>query len=465
MLSCAVLADHEVSVLSGSKPPFVAGTAFDLAGVGYCEAEYAISGEARAFTRSEGGDVRVTNTARYRTRFLVYRPVDSAAFNGTVWVEWFNVSSGIDAGPAWIFAHRELVRSGAVWVGVSAQRVGVTGGESLLGISRSGLVGIDPERYSGLSHPGDRFSFDIFTSVSEAVRRGQGTILEDLDVERVVATGESQSASRLTTYVNDIDPIARAHDGFLIHARGRSAPGLGQEALVRSADGQPVLFRDDIRVPVLCLESETDLIALGFLDARQEDSEALVTWEMAGTSHADIYTFVTGRSDTGSLLIEDLAQMWRPRSEFFGMSVDKPVNTGPQHYFCDAAVGRLEEWIRAGTRPASSERLVVRDSSFVLDELGNVRGGVRSPHVDVPTSTLSGLGNSGHPIAFTCGSTTPLSPRRLKAIYGSQEEYLARVAHSAGETAETGFFLGSDVEEVVAIAALNSPLGGAGQTV
>ncbi len=66
-----------------------------------------------------------TTHADFRTRLLVRRPVDPAAFNGTVVVEWDNVSAGFDTGPTWTAAIDELLRRGYAYVGVSAQKVGV----------------------------------------------------------------------------------------------------------------------------------------------------------------------------------------------------------------------------------------------------------------------------------------------------------------------------------------------------
>ena len=66
-----------------------------------------------------------TSTAPYTTRAVVMRPVNPRRFNGTVVVEWLNVSGGADAGPDWMLGHNELIREGFVWVGVSAQKVGV----------------------------------------------------------------------------------------------------------------------------------------------------------------------------------------------------------------------------------------------------------------------------------------------------------------------------------------------------
>jgi hypothetical protein len=447
-----------LSLLTGGRRPFVAGTTFDLASVGYTQAEYAIAGVAGAYARA-GDGLRSIEQAEFVTRILVYRPIDGSAFNGTVWVEWLNVSGGLDAAPGWIFTHRELMRTGAAWVGVSAQQTGVQGGPSLLGLHSSGLVGTDGARYGELRHPGDRFSYDIYTAASAAVRKGAGTILDGLEIVRVIATGDSQSAFRLTTYINDFDQVAGVHDGFMVHARGRSAAPLDDEADPGEAvRGEAVTFRKDLRVPVMCVEAETDLMNLGYLAARQPDTEMLATWEMAGTSHADIYTFVAGMIDDGLLAGDELARAWRPVTEIFGMSLDRLVNAGPQHYVRNAAVSHLDQWVRGGPRPPAADRLEVRDGAYVVDGQGNVNGGVRTPHVDVPTSVLSGLGNSGPPISFLCGSTVPFDAGRLKQLYRSKGNYLERFSAATDSAVGAGFMLRADTPEVKAVAEANSPL-------
>jgi hypothetical protein len=450
--------DVALSLLTGGRRPFVAGTTFDLASVGYVEAEYALAGSANAYSRAQAGLVAIEE-AEFVTRILVYRPIDDSDFNGTVWVEWLNVSGGLDAAPGWIFTHTELIRSGAAWVGVSAQQTGVQGGTSLLGLESMGLIGTDPARYATLRHPGDRFSYDIYTLASTAVRRACGTILEGLEVARLLAMGDSQSAFRLTTYVNDFDRGGGVHDGFLVHARGGGAAPLDDEAEPGTAlRGAPVVFHPDLRAPVLCVEAETDLINLGYLAARQPDTEMLTTWEMAGTSHADIYTFVVGGIDTGHLPTDELARAWIPGSEFFGMRLDRPVNAGPQHYVRNAAVAHLDRWVRGGPRPPASDRLETRDGIFVTDAQGNVTGGIRTPHVDVPTNVLSGLGNGGHPMSFLCGSTIPFEPDRLRRLYSSKEGYLERFGEATDSAVAAGFVLPDDAAEIKAVAAANAPI-------
>jgi Alpha/beta hydrolase domain len=131
-------------------------TQFDPAVVGYEQSEVFLSGMASAYqpTAPLGTDgkysVAATSSAQYTTRAVVMRPIDPARFNGTVVVEWLNVSGGVDAGPDWILAHNELVREGFAWVGVSAQKVGVDA------LKSSDPVRGDAVRYAGLSHPASR---------------------------------------------------------------------------------------------------------------------------------------------------------------------------------------------------------------------------------------------------------------------------------------------------------------------
>src|SRR5687768_2043703 len=99
----------------------------DLDAVGYQEEEYAASGTATSYVAV--GDLPADGTYElapdasddYVTRIVVRRPADPADFNGTVLVEWLNVTSGIDANPDWTYGEDEIVRGGYASVGVSAQ--------------------------------------------------------------------------------------------------------------------------------------------------------------------------------------------------------------------------------------------------------------------------------------------------------------------------------------------------------
>ncbi len=157
--------------------PILVSTFIDLGTQGYEQAEYLVSGTANSYTNVNelGSDgkwqVQASEQADYKTRIVVIRPSDPADFNGTVFVEWLNVSAGFDSPPDWLQAHTELMRSGFAWVGVSAQKVGV---DALLNGKACDInpLCLNGDRYEslGLNHPGDNYSYDIFSQVAQAIR-------------------------------------------------------------------------------------------------------------------------------------------------------------------------------------------------------------------------------------------------------------------------------------------------------
>jgi hypothetical protein len=105
--------------------PFFA-TNHDLATHGYIEEEFFIQGTASRYnTPAQATGTVIDGDHPYKTRVVVRRPADAKRFNGTVLVEWYNVTNGFDAENMWFFAWEHMLRAGYVWVGVSAQQVGV----------------------------------------------------------------------------------------------------------------------------------------------------------------------------------------------------------------------------------------------------------------------------------------------------------------------------------------------------
>jgi len=453
----------EGPITGGLGSPWVQSTGFDLAEVGYMQQEYFISGSARAFTNmgdleSDGlWTVVPASRETYKTRIVVYRPIDTQAFNGSVAIEWLNVSSGLDAAPDWTTAHVEMIREGYIWVGVSAQFVGVEGGEGLVpmpGLGDMSLKGFDPVRYGSLKHPGDSFSYDIFSQAAKAIRSPTGVDpLDGLRPEKVIALGESQSAMRLVTYVNAINPLAQIYDGFFIHSRTVSSAPLSQAPQPDILTPPVVRIRDDVTVPVLMLQTETDLLALGSLPDRQADGPMFRLWEVAGTAHADTYTLLVGAMDMGN--DPSVADVLVTDAPIPGIiECDSPINSGPQHFVVKAALAALNRWIRTGDEPPTAPRLEIAGSpaEFVLDEFGNVLGGIRTPYVDVPIATLSGLGQSGVGFCFIFGTTVPFDAETLASLYPDHETYVTAVNEATDLAVEAGFILEPDGQLIKAAA-------------
>lgn len=457
----------EGPVSGGRGMPTVSATAFDLADVGYVREEFFLSGTATAYAPANdfdsGGRWRVipASTEPYKTRIVVFRPADRAAASGTVVVEWLNVSGGLDAAPDWITIHTELIRTGDTWVGVSAQFVGIEAGPSPLSPLVGGLKVVDPERYGSLSHPGDSYSFDIFSQAGRALLAPNGPDpLGGVRLERLIAVGESQSAFRLVTYVNAIDPVARVYDGFFIHSRGGGSAPLSQDPLPQVRTPDVVRIRTDVRVPVMTFQTETDVLGLDSFPDRQPDSRNIRLWEAAGTAHADTYTLSVGFTDVGG--DPSVAEVLVVSAPIPGIiECDSPVNSGPQHWVAKAAFRALERWVDGGPPPARAPRLEVAGDppAFVLDEIGNVRGGIRTSYVDAPTAVLSGLGQTGSGFCGIFGTTVLLDDATLSELYPTEADFVAAVRRSNDRAVRRRFLLREDADLIEAWA-LESGIGG-----
>ncbi len=452
--------------------PALALAAFDLTDLGYRVDEYFLSGLATSYRAVgvQGRDGRWSakphRRAEYVTRMVVVRPRRSAAFNGTVVVEWLNVSAGADTAPEWGYTHRELIRGGYGWVGVSAQRAGIEGGGLMAFPGMAPLKKAAPERYAPLSHPGDQFSYDIFTQAARILCADSARLLDVPAVTALIAAGESQSAGRLTTYINAIAPIAQAFDGYLVHSRFGGAPGVGKSSMVGSllTALRPVQIRTDMTTPVLNFITETDLMMkrFGYLPARQPDHDRLRTWEVAGAAHADTYVMEASPIDSGSASAQDMAKALAPTRDLLGLTLPGEINAAPQHhYVMMAALSALNRWITTGVAPPSAPRLTledVRPAALSLDGVGNATGGVRSPWMDVPTCKLSGLAAAGGRIGALFGSTRPLEPGALARLYpGGRGDYLAKFKVALALAIDAGFILPADRDEIQALAAASYP--------
>jgi hypothetical protein len=407
----------------------------DLAASGYLEEEFFASGTASAFEATSSPSngkwsITPTTSAPYRTRILVRRPTDPAHFNGTVVVEWMNVSSG-ESAPDWDYLNPELMRAGYAYVAVSAQAVGVDGGTPILGSvaegADGGLVGSDPGRYGSLHHPGDQYAMDMFAQVGKGLQATKVPALGGLHPRHVVAVGESQSAMYLTTFVDALQPETHTFAGIFIHSRGGSGAPLNGASITSGQGAAGLRIRTDLRVPVFMFETQTDLIELGYAAARQPNTSRIRTWEVAGTAHADAY-------------------LVGPAASLLGCTT--PINDGPQHPVIQAAFAAFHKWVDDGTPPPSPAPFRLESAHpavLALDGHGNVIGGVRTPAVDVPISTLSGAAPPGaSEICSLFGSTALFDPTTLASLYGDKDNFLASYATSLDKTIKGGFILGAD---------------------
>lgn len=442
---------------------------YDLGDLGYGVGESFLAGTATSYklpgppTADGVWNAAPAATAPFTTRVVVIKPTDPAKFNGTVLVEWLNVTAGQDAGADWMVSHREIMRKGYAWVGVSAQKVGIDGGNTIMEQGGQGLKQADPKRYAKLNHPGDAWSFDIFSQVGRTLKsKDADKLLGSLVPSRVVAMGESQSAAFLTTYVNAVDPVARVFDGFFVHSRFGSSASLEGRGI-----GGPmptnVLFRPDLRVPVLTLITETDLIGArlsGYAGSRRPDDSHLRVWEVAGTAHADNYMFGGAFIDSGKEPVAVLAKIFMPTHDAPGATVAIPLNPGmPHHYVAEAAIAALDTWLRTGKPPASTEPMLLAEGespALIRNSNGIAYGGIRTPWTDVPTIRLSGQGDPKSFIGMLAGAGEPMTKAELALLYpDGKAQYLRRFAAALDGAIAAGHILPEDRQEILEIAGIN----------
>ncbi len=478
----------EGPVLPSSGISYLGSTTFAPSAVGYEQSEFFLSGTATSYASpgklADDGKWHVTpaSTAPYTTRAVVYRPVDPARFDGTVVVEWLNVTGGIDAPAAWLNAHTQMIRDGMAFIGVDAQQGGIYGqaGSIASADGFGGLKSVDPARYGPLNHPGDSYSYSIYAQAGQAVRKDGSQLLGGLQPKRVIALGESQSAFRLVTYLDAIVPQAQGiYDAYFVYSRGGDAAPLSQSPQPTIATPSPTYIRTDLHVPVFLFETESDLLGLGYLAARQPATDHIREWETAGTAHDDSYGLLYSRADTGSgsADVQAFASMLNPSSHPIPGIVDcaKPINTGSHTYELRAAVQAVNRWVETGHAPPQSPRLEVDPSNhhvFRTDADGNALGGIHSAQVAAPVATLSGVGQpggqlptragshtsvvSGQALCGIFGTTVPFSAAKLAKLYPTHAAFVKKFDAATAAEVKEGYLLPADAANLDRVAAASS---------
>jgi hypothetical protein len=368
---------------------------------GYIEEEFFFSGDAEGLP--------------YTTRMVVRRPIDPADFSGTVFVEWVNVTGGRDLETLWPAGHPTILDEGHAYVVVSAQLVG-----------HSELRAWDPVRYGTLVHPGDTpGSFRIFEQAIQAIRSPKGVApLGPLDAEYVVTTGDSQSAGRLTTYIEEGYAIEGHIDGFL-PGRGGGTEATGDIA-------------EQLRVPMLWILEESQ-------DERPPDTKWQRFWYQGGAAHAPMdWNHYVWRSD-----MRDLGQN-APVPDAINAACS--VNRG-DGYAVRAGIHWMNLWVREVDRrgpprarfvPPSAPRLK-RDANGELlrDEDGHAIGGIRYPYIEAPIGVNS---SEGCPLF---GSYEPFTSAEILERYPEKHDYVSAVGSAADAAVNAGFLLPSDRELIM----------------
>lgn len=432
LFSGALIAAVPEAVITGPIPLDPAGhpslnmiysaSAIELTSRGYIEEEFFIEGSANRYSNPEmENSIVIDSGHRYKTRLIVRRPESASQFNGVVVVEWINVTGGPDKDIDWWQSGEHFIRNGYAYVAVSAQQMGI-----------DTMKDWSPERYSSLdvTHDGmavrDELSYDIFSSIGKAINRTGETsgnsvdILRGLKAEQILATGHSQSASRLAVYLNNVHPLEPVYDGVMVHGGGGR-------------------IRDDQEVKIFKIMAETDMPRRAATP--QPNSDSFRQWEVAGTSHVDVPFEIeygkVGRLREGLSLVGVT-----PRESGCEMPA---YSTVPFRDVMDAAFSHLVTWVKEGIAPPIGDPLqvsrIMPELEFARDEFGNILGGIRLAEHAVPTATNTGMNTGANRFCFLYGAHQPFSEETLQSLYSSHSEYVRKVTEVVNRNLAEGFIL------------------------
>jgi Alpha/beta hydrolase domain len=462
---------------------FAGAPTINLSSFGYAEREFRISGTTNIYRQSgfwgPNGRWNVSvaqSNVPYTTRLLVRYPTNPWKFNGTVVVEWLNDTTGGDQDPVWSEIYNEALSQGYAYVGVTAQTAGM-----------NELKAWDSERYGALGDSNDGQSYDIFTQAAEVARADGAALLGGLRPARVIGMGDSQSAFRVDTYVNAIQPVSHAFNGFIAVGRSVLTAPIGSGLVAFSP--APAFVRTDNTTPFIQLNTEGDIEELGAALIRQPDNSYLRTWELAGASHIDLHEGLY----EGNTIQREEPQLTAPQC-VFGVPFNGATlpDNMPVFELEDAALYDLDKWLVYGVAPPHGNQISTTPFFNLVerDRFGNALGGIRMPDVQAPTesytainfslSSQEGLGptqllstlesifttletgeitNTALRTEGLClleGYYKPLSTATLRALYPTHAAYVSAFTSAAASDLAAGFLTPTDYTAAIAAAQASS---------
>jgi len=401
---------------------------YDLAPFHYEEHEFFVSGTAT--------DPSSGAKAPYTTRIIVSRPQDPHDFNGTAVLDWTNVTAQFENAVDTMETRQMLMREGFAYVHVSAQAAG------LCCTPLTPKVW-DPVRYSAINHPGDAYADDIFSQVAKAIRypttdNGNIDATSGIHVARLIAVGQSQSCSKLATYVTSTQNTARLIDGFLIHG----------------CDAGKTTSAASLNAKVLHLLSDNEANPA---DPKANDNYRL--WEIAGTAHSDYFIGYQSEVGSGARVLADQPQQSKQgyddvmrEAGNYGAELHPLLaacivagSTVPMHYADSAAVYALDRWLRdAGDAPPNGPRFAFTNGALAKDADRNTIGGIRMPPMDHAVATYD---STQCPLG---GLTIPFTDAQIQQRYPDfDRDYYAPMAASTDAAVRAGWILRTDAFDMM----------------
>ncbi len=446
----------------------------DLAKLGYVETEWLVTGKARVFDWPQQQTPVVLGEGPYTTRMLVRRPRDAKRFNGTVIVEPLNPSGAVDAPIMWAESHEYLIAEGYAWVGITIKpntlkalktfdpvRYAALAMPAPGGTPRCAVERINPSSQPTTAAEETGLAWDMLSQIGALLKGASGANVLGSAAQRLYMTGQSQTAGYARTYATVFHPMTRAADGTpLYDAYLYSGSPPWQVPLNQCRADLPAgdarLITPAVGVPVVELFAQGDIGTNR--DTRRPDSDTRADryrrYEIAAAPHISPWEQLSMASSA------DVRRATRgaPAGSDAGCV---PGNVTPSDFptrvAFNAAWRNLDEWVRREVVPPKAPMLQLKpagsgpfdpETAFVVDDSGNALGGVRTPHVEVPTARWVGAKTG----AFRCmfyGYKYPFEASRLKALYPNHADYVGKVRASVERLQKDRWLLPADGAEIV----------------
>jgi len=370
---------------------------------GYVTEEFFVSGTA--------------NGAPYKTRILVRRPVPAERFSGIVVSEVMH-SNGFAV--TFEPARKSVLLRGHVQVEIAAQLSNVN----------TTIKPFNPERYASLSIASGGQTSEIVAQVVRLLKTNLSNgPLAPLVARRLILQGTSQASGVLRTYQSQKHFQSRMPDGSALVDGYLATSTLGNAPMM-------VVDVPTVHMPTMTEANSAPSSGIGYRRPDSDDpTNRYRLYEVAGMAHAN-------SRETPTYVPNPCA---RPISDFpWGAAVAMGLN-------------HLVEWVDRGIEPPHAAPLEFDGSKtgaarLVLDENGNIKGGVRDTYVDVPVAQY-GVPNAGATPAanFNCsiaGWREPFGEQALRELYRNHGSYISQVNRRLMELVRDGWMLPEYMEDV-----------------
>jgi hypothetical protein len=269
-------------------------------------------------------------------------------------------------------------------------------------------------------------------------QRAEGNPFSAFQATRLYLAGDSQSGGFVFNYAQALHSFVLGNegkplwDGYVATvATGAGLPMHQCAALIPRDDAR--LQRRPLGVPLIAVVSQSEIRALRRRPDSDGPQDMFRGYEVAGSSH------IHEGDDAGTPSPGDIA-----RTSGAGLAVATgckqnamPGNDVPFGFVLNATFANLEEWTTRGIAPPRGQPMALDgagtpDARLETDDVGNVRGGVRTPQVDVPLAVYHER-MDGPGICELWGWREVLPVTRATELYGSKERYLAKFRASVAE--------------------------------